>query len=237
MNLAGFSALTEAQGDQQAVNLLDRFETFTRASLNASGTIVKSIGDALMLAFTDPSVNIAARVAAHAAGDQLLATGAVVDSFRSHALEISSLLELSEHDQVEDYSVLSAVLAPLRAAGRRLAIDDVGAGFSSLRHIVLTAPDVIKLDRTIVAGASTDLVLRTLVRSLVDFGHGCGAAVVAEGIETSQDAIVLRDVGVDYGQGWHFGRPGPPEQLNDYYPVEDAVDRARTVQASQINGT
>ena len=62
------------------------------------------------------------------------------------------LLELSEHDPVEDYPALSSALDPLRAAGLRLAIDDVGAGFSSLRHIVLTAPDVIKLDRSVVAG-------------------------------------------------------------------------------------
>src|SRR3712207_8957401 len=58
-----------------------------------------------------------------------------------------ALLELSEHDPVEDYDALAGVLAPLRAAGLRLAIDDVGAGFSSLRHVVLTAPDVVKLDR------------------------------------------------------------------------------------------
>ncbi len=80
------------------------------------------------------------------------------------------------------------MLAPLRARGMRLAIDDVGAGFSSLRHIVLTGPDVIKLDRTIVDGVSHDPVLTTLVRSLVEFAHGCGARVVAEGIETAADA-------------------------------------------------
>jgi EAL domain-containing protein (putative c-di-GMP-specific phosphodiesterase class I) len=135
------------------------------------------------------------------------------------------LLELSEHDQVQDYAELSAAIAPLRAAGMRLAIDDVGAGFSSLRHIVLTEPDVIKLDRSIVAGASTDPILRTLVHSLVDFGHACGAKVVAEGVETEQDAVALRDAGVDYGQGWHFGRPGPPEQLRDTYPIETTTSR------------
>jgi EAL domain-containing protein (putative c-di-GMP-specific phosphodiesterase class I) len=129
------------------------------------------------------------------------------------------LLELSEHDPVEDYSALAAVLAPLRSGGMRLAIDDVGAGFSSLRHIVVTAPDVIKLDRSIVAGAADDRVLRTLVHSLVEFGHGCGASVVAEGVETRQDAMVLRDGGVDYAQGWYFGRPGPPDQLNEVYDV------------------
>jgi hypothetical protein len=82
------------------------------------------------------------------------------------------LLELSEHDPVEDYDTLRRSLAPLRQRGLRLAIDDVGAGFSSLRHIVVTTPDVIKLDRSLVDGVTDDPVLRTLVRSLVDFGHG-----------------------------------------------------------------
>ena len=105
----------------------------------------------------------------------------------------------------------------------RLAIDDVGAGFSSLRHIVLTAPDVIKMDRSIVDEVSGDPVLTTLVRSLVEFGHGCGARVVAEGVETAQDAASLLGLGVDCGQGWHFGRPGPPEDLRDGVVPQPAV--------------
>jgi EAL domain-containing protein (putative c-di-GMP-specific phosphodiesterase class I) len=132
------------------------------------------------------------------------------------------LLELSEHDPVEDYDALRSVLGPLRDSGMRLAIDDVGAGFSSMRHIVLTAPDVIKLDRSIVAGVSSDPVIRTLVRSLVDFGHGCDAQVVAEGVETADDALVLRELDVDYGQGWHFGRPGLAQDMVgfvDYDPL------------------
>src|SRR3954447_15436254 len=123
------------------------------------------------------------------------------------------LLELSEHDQVEDYDRLGPALAPLRAAGLRLAIDDVGAGFSSLRHIVVTAPDVLKIDRSIVSGLDTDTVLSTLVGSLVDFAHGCDVQVVAEGVETAAEAAMLLALGVDLGQGWHFGRPGPVEAL------------------------
>lgn len=126
------------------------------------------------------------------------------------------LLELSEHDPVEDYAALLTALAPLRDAGMRLAIDDVGSGFSSLRHIVLTRPDVIKLDRSIIDGVSGDDVLTTLVRSLVVFAHGAGSRVVAEGIETEADAAWLRDLGVDHGQGWHLGRPGP---VTDLAPV------------------
>jgi EAL domain-containing protein (putative c-di-GMP-specific phosphodiesterase class I) len=120
------------------------------------------------------------------------------------------LLELSEHDPVEDYDALTAALAPFRAAGLRLAIDDVGAGFSSLRHIVVTTPDVIKIDRSIVSGLDADPVLSTLVGSLVEFARGMGARVVAEGVESGVEAGVLRDLGVDYGQGWHFGRPAVP---------------------------
>jgi EAL domain-containing protein (putative c-di-GMP-specific phosphodiesterase class I) len=122
------------------------------------------------------------------------------------------LLELSEHDQVADYGALQEVLGPLRAAGMRLAIDDVGAG-SSLRHILLTTPDVIKLDRSIVDGVSADPVLRSLVRSLVDFAEGCDASVVAEGVETAADGDVLLTLGVDYGQGWYYGRPGPAADM------------------------
>ncbi|NHC46676.1 EAL domain-containing protein [Motilibacter aurantiacus] len=132
------------------------------------------------------------------------------------------LLELSEHDPVEDYEALQATLAPLRARGMRLAIDDVGAGFSSLRHIVLTSPDVIKLDRSLVDGVNSDPVLTSLVRSLAEFGHGAGAVVVAEGIETAEDAAMLVSLGVDHGQGWHFGRPGPPEALVDACAVPAA---------------
>ena len=96
----------------------------------------------------------------------------------------------------------------------RLAIDDVGAGFSSLRHIVLTAPDVIKLDRSIVdrrqhrPGAHH---AGPLPRRRSATAAAC--QVVAEGVETAAEAAALRALGVDYGQGWHFGRPGPPEAL------------------------
>ncbi|MCA0330436.1 MAG: EAL domain-containing protein [Actinobacteria bacterium] len=135
------------------------------------------------------------------------------------------LLELSEHDPVDDYDELSEAIEPLRHAGMRLAVDDVGAGFSSLRHIVLAHPDVIKLDRSLVHGVCDDPVLSTLVRSLVDFGHTAGATVVAEGIEDAREADALRALGVDHGQGWHFGRPGP---ASDLAPADGAGAPART---------
>lgn len=127
------------------------------------------------------------------------------------------VLELSEHDPVEDYDALKAVLAPLRAGGMRLAIDDVGAGFSSLRHIVITAPDVIKLDRSMVTGLDRDPVLQVVARSLVDLARATGAQVVAEGVETEAEAAALLKVGVGLGQGWLFDRATTVHELRDSY--------------------
>jgi EAL domain-containing protein (putative c-di-GMP-specific phosphodiesterase class I) len=145
------------------------------------------------------------------------------------------LLELSEHDPVEDYEALAAILTPLRNRGMKLAIDDVGAGFSSLRHIVVTAPDVLKLDRSIVDGLSHDPVLRTLCRSLTEFAHGFGAKVVAEGIENAEDAAALLGCGVDSGQGWFFGRPVAPELLADIGPSARAEESATTATVTPLD--
>ncbi|MGZ4603839.1 MAG: EAL domain-containing protein [Kineosporiaceae bacterium] len=112
-------------------------------------------------------------------------------------------------------TTLSPMSSARCARGLRLAIDDVGAGFSSLRHIVLTAPDVITLDRSVVTGVAADPVLRRLIASMVAFPHGGDAGVVAEGVETEDDAAALRDLGVDDGQGWLFGRPGSAEALDE----------------------
>ncbi|MEV4516968.1 EAL domain-containing protein [Dactylosporangium sp. NPDC049525] len=142
------------------------------------------------------------------------------------------VLELSEHQQVEDYDLLKGVLAPLRGGGMRLAIDDVGAGFSSLRHIVLTQPDVIKLDRSIVTGVGADPVLRVLTRSLVDLAVGCGATVVAEGVETEADSLALAGLGVHHGQGWFYGRPGAPSALRPSYELRQPILDAPTATSS-----
>lgn len=127
------------------------------------------------------------------------------------------LLELCEQDPVEDYDLLHRVLAPLRAAGLRLAIDDLGAGFSSLRHVALCAPDVVKLDRSVVAGVAEQPVLATLVASLVQFAGGLGAAVVAEGVETADDVAALHALGVGLGQGWYYDRAVEPAALRGRY--------------------
>lgn len=119
------------------------------------------------------------------------------------------VLEITEHSQVLDYEELNEALLALRARGARLAIDDAGSGFSSLRHILRLSPDIIKLDISLTAGIDNDAMLRALGFSLSSFANAIDAAVVAEGVETERELHALRFLQVAYGQGFFLRRPGP----------------------------
>jgi EAL domain-containing protein (putative c-di-GMP-specific phosphodiesterase class I)/DNA-binding NarL/FixJ family response regulator len=124
------------------------------------------------------------------------------------------VVEISEHGFVADYEALEAGLASLRAQGTRLAVDDAGAGFASLRHILQLKPDLIKLDISLTQGIHADRARRSLASALVAFAGQMGMAVVAEGIETAAELAALVDLGVGYGQGYILGRPGEPPGAN-----------------------
>ena len=117
------------------------------------------------------------------------------------------VLELTEHHEVGDYGPLERALAPLRREGLRIAIDDAGAGFASMRHIVELKPDVIKLDRKVITGINANTGLRALGAAMVRFARDIGASLVAEGIETEAELDALRTLGMDAGQGYLLGRP------------------------------
>ena len=119
------------------------------------------------------------------------------------------VLEITEHERVEDYDALTAQLEILREAGMRLAIDDAGAGFASLRHALRLAPDIIKADMSIVRGVDGDDGRRALASALVSFAKQMGMTIVAEGVETEGERSTLRSIGVRFGQGFLLGRPAP----------------------------
>ena len=117
------------------------------------------------------------------------------------------VLEITEHAPVADYDLLLAKLADLRASGLRLAIDDAGAGYSSLQHIVQLQPDIIKLDMSLTRAVDTDPARRALAAALIFFARETGCLMVAEGIETASELETLRMLGVPKGQGYFLGRP------------------------------
>jgi EAL domain-containing protein (putative c-di-GMP-specific phosphodiesterase class I) len=123
------------------------------------------------------------------------------------------VLEITEHIPIADYHVITAALAPLRERGIRVAIDDAGAGYSSMRHILDMRPDIIKLDISLTRGVDCDPIRKALAAALGEFARRAGTTVVAEGIETEEELAVLRGLGFHSGQGFLLGRPQPIEEL------------------------
>jgi PAS domain S-box-containing protein len=117
------------------------------------------------------------------------------------------VLEITEHVRIDQYDVLEASLAALRAGGMRVAVDDAGAGYASLAHVLRLRPDIIKLDRSLVADAPSDRARRTLIMAFTLLAGDIGALVTAEGVETAAELETVIDLGVDHVQGYFVGRP------------------------------
>jgi EAL domain-containing protein (putative c-di-GMP-specific phosphodiesterase class I) len=98
-------------------------------------------------------------------------------------------------------------IARVRELGARLAVDDAGAGWSSLRHILELDAELIKLDGSLTRSLEADPRRRSLASALIEFGRESGASVLAEHIESELQLTELRRLGVRYGQGFHLGRP------------------------------
>ena len=120
------------------------------------------------------------------------------------------VIEIGEDAHRCEPEVLIAQVAPLRARGARIAVDDAGAGYNGLQQLMRIRPDIVKLDRSLVAHVDSDPAKAALIDSLVRFARRTGAAVCAEGIETPEELKLLAGLDVAYGQGFGLARPGAP---------------------------
>ena len=120
--------------------------------------------------------------------------------------------EVTEHALVQNYERVTGAVTQLRALGMRIAVDDAGAGFASLRHILNMSPELIKLDLSLVRDIDQDRSKQALATALIAFSKASGSAIIAEGIETASELKTLVKLGVRYGQGFLLGRPAdlPP---------------------------
>jgi EAL domain-containing protein (putative c-di-GMP-specific phosphodiesterase class I) len=119
------------------------------------------------------------------------------------------VLEVTEHAPVSDYADLLQALEPLRRRGLRLAVDDAGAGYASLRHILNLRPDAIKIDMGLTRGIDSDPARHALTSALIAFARDMGSQIIAEGVETEAELGTLRALGVGHAQGYLLGRPMP----------------------------
>jgi PAS domain S-box-containing protein len=165
------------------------------------------------------AVSLAARALPHLPPDVDLCVNAspetissrrFVSTFGSAADRV--VVELTEHLDVRDYNGFASRLSPLRRAGGKIAIDDFGAGYASLRHILKVRPEWIKLDISLVERIHESTVAHALASSLVTFADEVGVRVIAEGIETVEELDALLEIGFRYGQGFYFGLPAPLDE-------------------------
>jgi diguanylate cyclase (GGDEF)-like protein/PAS domain S-box-containing protein len=126
----------------------------------------------------------------------------------------SLTLEITESMLMADIESAKETLHSLRRLGVRLAIDDFGTGYSSLSYLKQLPVDIIKIDKTFVDQVDTDADDVALVDAVVGLGQALKMQTVAEGIETDGQWAMLRRIGIDHGQGYLFGRPGSPEDIN-----------------------
>lgn len=120
------------------------------------------------------------------------------------------MLEITEHELVRDYTGLMPRLAALRDRGARIAVDDAGAGYAGLRHMIELAPDVLKLDRSLIADIDRDLARQAMVEAFVRYARRVGTTICAEGIETEEELATATALDVAVGQGYLLARPAPP---------------------------
>ena len=137
------------------------------------------------------------------------------------------VIELTEHEAFDEDGALELALTGLRARGARIALDDAGAGYAGLQQLIRVRPDIVKVDRSLVAGIHEDASKLALLEALAFFATTTGAAVCAEGVEELTELRALAGVDVTYAQGYALARPGPA------WPVIPAAVAAEAASADR----
>ncbi|MDP8974811.1 MAG: EAL domain-containing protein [Actinomycetota bacterium] len=136
---------------------------------------------------------------------------------RDSEIEPSALsLEITETVLIEDGDRAWAALQPLKELGVRLEVDDFGIGYSSLSYLRLFPLDGLKLDRSFVADLGSDDKVEAIVSAVIGLAHALALTVVAEGVETPVELGILEQFGCDFAQGYHWSRPLPPPQFEQW---------------------
>ena len=132
----------------------------------------------------------------------------VMDALRTSVAPGKILVELTETADIEDIASASAFINEMRSIGTPVCIDDFGAGSAAFRYLREFRVDYVKLDGAYVRGALQNAREHGFLLSMIELANFVGAKVIAETIEKDDEAKMMNDLGVEYGQGWLFGRPG-----------------------------
>ena len=136
---------------------------------------------------------------------------ATFELLRASGLNPSQIvLEMTEHSEIHDIAELRQVLDYFKFLGIRLAMDDVGSGYSGLKSIAELKPDFIKIDMALIRDIHRHPIKQDLTGTITRFSKRSGITLIAEGVESAEELRCLKQIGVRYAQGFLFARPGPP---------------------------
>ncbi|WP_159881573.1 bifunctional diguanylate cyclase/phosphodiesterase [Paenibacillus puerhi] len=154
-------------------------------------------------------------VSAEILNDPLFAPGKTLELLTARGLRPSNVVfEITERSSIEDFASAKRVLDHYRQQGYRIAIDDAGAGYSSLQAIAELGPDYIKADKSLIAGMHRSKSKEYILETLVTFADKLGIYLIAEGIESPDELMKLTRMGVHYGQGYLLGRPSAEKPID-----------------------
>lgn len=123
------------------------------------------------------------------------------------------IIELLEDENVKDFNTIKTFIKDIKNLGARIAIDDFGAGYSNFERLLDYQPDILKIDGCLVRDIETNSYSLSVVKTIVMFAKEQGIQIVAEFVENEQIFNILKDLGIEYSQGYYFGKPKPLELL------------------------
>jgi diguanylate cyclase (GGDEF)-like protein len=138
------------------------------------------------------------------------------------------MIELTENQPTYDFAAMCSALQHYRTMGFKIALDDLGEGFSSLRLWSELRPDIVKIDMHFIQGVDSSPIKQQFLKSIQSIAESCGTQVIAEGVETMQELKVVKDIGIVFGQGYFIARP------NTHPPLEVSTDILHIVNTSKL---
>ena len=204
----GYEALVRGPAGEAAATVLDQVTTSNRYAFDQSCR-VKAITLATDLGLYKTGASLSINFIPGAMYSPEHCVRATVVAARRHDFPLNRLVfELTENEQITDYSHLDDIFRVYRAHNVRTAFDDFGAGFSGLSLLAHFQPDFVKIDMSLIRGLDTDSRRHAIVSGIVGICRSLSTEIVAEGVETVAELSALRALGITLFQGYLFAKPG-----------------------------
>jgi diguanylate cyclase (GGDEF)-like protein len=174
-------------------------------------------------------------IPAHVIHDPQFTPGQTLKLLEARGLTPHNVVfEITERSSIEDFSTTKKLLQHYRSQGYQIAIDDAGAGYSSLQAIAELQPDFIKVDRSLIQDIHKEKIKENILETFISFAEKMNIRIIAEGIEKMEELMKLMQMGVHLGQGYLIARPAAAMAAIDQVLVEHILRQRRLKSASGL---